>query len=176
MIRSLFAVLLSALLFSCASSKHSAKPNYQVFTDTNGSKALKGIINRSLLVNDSSFQWFIENGKYGEATASAVAAFQKNGSKISMIVFCGTWCEDSHNLLPKFYRLIDKAGFPESRIDLVAVDRSKTAVQNLHVKYQLKSVPTFIVLVNGKEVGRVEEYGKTGYMEKELGEIVAAIQ
>lgn len=176
MIRSLFAVLLSVLLLSCATSKQGAKPNYQVFTDTNGNKALKGIINRSLLVNDSSFQWFIENGKYGEATASAVAAFQKNGSKISLLVFSGTWCEDSHNLLPKFYRLMDKAGFPESKIVLVAVDRSKTAVQQLHVKYQLKTVPTFIVLVNGKEVGRVEEYGKTGYMEKELGEIVAAIQ
>lgn len=176
MIRILFVVFLSVLLLSCATSKQSAKPNYQVFTDTNGTKALKGIINKSLLVNDPSFQWFIENGKYGAADASAMAAFQKNGSKISLLVFSGTWCEDSHILLPQFYRLIDKAGFPESKIVLVAVDRTKTAVQNLHIKYQLKTVPTFIVLVNGKEVGRVEEYGKTGYMEKELGEIVAAIQ
>jgi hypothetical protein len=37
----------------------------------------------------------------------------------------------------------------------------------------LKAVPTFIVLVDGKEVGRVLEHGKTGYMEKELGEIIA---
>ena len=176
MIRSLFAIFLSVLLLSCATSKQSATPNYQVFTDTNGNKALKGIINRSLLVNDSSFQWFVENGKYGEADASAVAAFQKNGSKITLLVFFGTWCHDSHNLLPKFYRLMDKAGFPESKIVLVAVDTRKIAVQNLHVKYQLKTVPNFIVLVNGKEVGRVEEYGKTGYMEKELGEVVATIQ
>jgi thiol-disulfide isomerase/thioredoxin len=147
-----------------------------VYTDTNGSKALKGIIKRSLLLNDTSFKWFIENSKYGEADASAVAAFQKNGPKVTLLVFSGTWCEDSHNLLPKFYRLIDKAGFPESKVVLIAVDRSKTAVQQLHKKYQLKTVPTFIVLLNGKEVGRVEEYGKTGYMEKELGEIVATIQ
>ena len=174
--RTLFCSLIALILFSCAGSKQGFKPNYQVFTDTNGAKALKGIINRSLLLNDPSFQWFVENGKYGEATASAVAAFQKNGSKVSLLVFCGTWCEDSHNLLPKFYRLMDKAGFPESKISLVAVDRSKKAVQQLHEKYQLKTVPTFIVLVNGKEVGRVEEYGKTGYMEKELGEIVAGLQ
>jgi thiol-disulfide isomerase/thioredoxin len=176
MIRSLFVVFLSVLLLSCATSKQGAKPSYQVFTDTNGNKALKGIINRSLVVNDSSFKWFIENGKYGEADASAVAAFQKNGSKISLLVFCGTWCHDSQNLLPKFYKLIDKAGFPESKIVLVAVDTRKVAVQQLHEKFHLKTVPTFIVLVNGKEIGRVEEYGKTGYMEKELGEIVAAIQ
>jgi thiol-disulfide isomerase/thioredoxin len=176
MIRALFFALFCITIYSCATSKISSKPNYQVFTDTNGSKALKGIINRSLLLNDSSFQWFVENGKYGEADASAVAAFQKNGSKITLLVFCGTWCHDSQNLLPKFYKLMDKAGFPESKIVLVAVDTRKMAVQQLHEKFHLKSVPTFIVLVNGKEVGRVEEYGKTGYMEKELGEIVAAIQ
>jgi thiol-disulfide isomerase/thioredoxin len=176
MIRALIFALFSVLVFSCATSKISSKPNYQVFTDTNGSKALKGIINRSILVNDTSFQWFIENGKYGEADASAVAAFQKNGSKITLLVFCGTWCHDSQNLLPKFYKLMDKAGFPESKICLVAVDRKKTGVNQLHEKFHLKSVPTFIVLVNGKEAGRVEEYGKTGYMEKELGEIVAALQ
>jgi thiol-disulfide isomerase/thioredoxin len=173
--RVFFFSLICLLVISCATSKISNKPNYQVFTDTNGNKALKGIINRSLLLHDASFQWFIENGKYGEATASAVAAFQKNGSKITLLVFCGTWCHDSQNLLPKFYRLIDKAGFPESKITLVAVDPQKMAIQQLHEKFHLKSVPTFVVLVNGKEVGRVEEYGKTGYMEKELGEIVAAL-
>jgi hypothetical protein len=33
-------------------------------------------------------------------------------------------------------------------------------------------VPTFIVLKNGQEVGRVVEYGKYGMFDKELGEII----
>jgi hypothetical protein len=35
-------------------------------------------------------------------------------------------------------------------------------------------VPTFIVIKDGKEVGRVVEYGKEGQLDKELGHIVAA--
>jgi len=36
-------------------------------------------------------------------------------------------------------------------------------------------VPTFIIVKNGREVGRVVEYGKTGNIEKELGEIVMTL-
>jgi len=34
-------------------------------------------------------------------------------------------------------------------------------------------VPTIIVLKDGKEIGRVVEYGKTGMFDKELGEIIS---
>ena len=86
----------------------------------------------------------------------------------------GTWCEDSKNLLPVFYRLVDKSDYPDSRITLVGVDRAKTAPKNLHTKYKITNVPTFIVIRNGKEIGRVVEYGKTGSIDKELGGIVAS--
>jgi hypothetical protein len=34
------------------------------------------------------------------------------------------------------------------------------------------NVPTIIVMKNGKEIGRVVEYGKYGMFDKELGEII----
>jgi hypothetical protein len=34
-------------------------------------------------------------------------------------------------------------------------------------------VPTIIVLKQGKELGRVVEYGKYGVFDKELGEIIS---
>ena len=36
------------------------------------------------------------------------------------------------------------------------------------------NVPTFIVMKNGKEIGRVVEYGKTGQWDKEIGEVINA--
>jgi hypothetical protein len=36
------------------------------------------------------------------------------------------------------------------------------------------NVPTIIVMKEGKEVGRVVEYGKTGVWDKELGDIFAS--
>ena len=36
-------------------------------------------------------------------------------------------------------------------------------------------MPTFIVMKNGKEVGRVIEYGESGEAMKELGKIVSGL-
>lgn len=137
-------------------------------------KVLRGIISRADIESDTSFKWFDENMKLGKANAAAVDAFQKHGADIKMVIFGGTWCEDTQNLLPQFYRLADKSGFPDSCITLLGVDRAKTTVGNFHKAFDIHKVPTFIVMKNGKEIGRVVEYGKYGEIDKELGEIVNA--
>jgi hypothetical protein len=38
--------------------------------------------------------------------------------------------------------------------------------------FNIKNVPTIIALKEGKEVGRVVEYGKTGKWDAEVAEIV----
>jgi thiol-disulfide isomerase/thioredoxin len=94
-----------------------------------------------------------------------------------MIVFGGTWCEDTQNLLPMFYKLINQSNYPEKRITLVGVDRQKQSGNDLSAKYNIKNVPAFIVLKNdGTEVGRVVEYGKGEGIDNELAEIVNSIK
>jgi thiol-disulfide isomerase/thioredoxin len=171
--KNLIIVACLLLVFSACSSTKQASGNYEIVPDQNA-KILKGTITRSLIQNDTAFKWFNENMRYGAADASAVEAFRTNANNFSMIVFGGTWCHDTQNLLPVFYRLVDKSGYPESKITLIGVDRAKTAPKNLHKKYEITNVPTFIVLRNGKEIGRVVEYGKYGQIDKELGEIVAS--
>lgn len=161
------------LLSACGASKK-ATTNYQVL-QYEGKKMLKGIINRSQIESDTAFAWFKENMQYGQPDAAAVTAFQQHKADFTMIVFGGTWCEDTQNLLPRFYKLVDKSGYPESSITLVAVDRQKKTVNNLHTTYNITNVPTFIVLKAGKEIGRVVEYGKDGDMVKELGAIVSKL-
>ena len=101
------------------------------------------------------------NFEKGTADAYAVDMFKQKGSKCTLLVFAGTWCHDSQNLLPKLYRLFDKSGYPENKVTLVVVDRKKASANDLPQKWKLESVPTFIVVQNGKEIGRVVEYGKT---------------
>ena len=168
---------LSAVAFFTTSCKVQNKVTtetrtYEVSKDTE-SKILKGYINRSLVESDPSFKWFKENMKYGTADAAAVQSFQKNGSKVHFVVFGGTWCHDTQNLLPVFYRLADKSNIADSAVTLIGVDRAKTALNGLHTAFKITNVPTFIVMKDGKEIGRVVEYGKYGSIDKELGEIVA---
>jgi thiol-disulfide isomerase/thioredoxin len=151
--------------------------NYEISTDSKtGFKVLKGFLSRADIENDTSFNWFKANMKLGQADANAVAAFKKNASKFQVIIFGGTWCDDTQNLLPVFYRLVDKSGFPDSSVTLMGVDRAKTSLYNLHNVFHITDVPTFIVMQDGKEIGRVVEYGKYGQVDKELGEIVSGIQ
>jgi thiol-disulfide isomerase/thioredoxin len=161
-------------MISCFSNRANAQSNlkYQVISDSE-TKVLKGYINRSILESDTSFKWFAENMKYGTADAAAVAAFKTNASQFNIVIFGGTWCHDTQNLLPVFYRLVDKSGYPENKITLIAVDRSKTAPNDLEKVYKVTNVPTFIVMKDGKELGRVVEYGNEGQIDKELGEIVS---
>ncbi len=147
------------------------KPTFEVVKDDE-TKVLKGTITRANIENDTAFKWFADNMKYGQADAEAVAAFSKFGQQFTMVVFGGTWCHDTQNLLPVYYRLVDKSNYPEKNILLVGVDREKTAFADMHKKYAIINVPTFIVFKDGKEVGRVVEYGSTGQIDKELGQIV----
>lgn len=151
--------------------------SYEVSKDpNNGEKVLKGLITRADISTDTSFKWFTENMKLGQANAMAVKAFSEHAHDFQIIVFAGTWCEDTQNILPGFFRLLDKSGYPDSSITLIGVDRNKTTLYNLDKAFNVTKVPTFIVMKDGKEIGRIEEYGKYGEPEKELAEIVNTIR
>ena len=138
-------------------------------------KTLKGLLSRAVIEKDTAFKWFTSNYALGSADANAVSAFQQNKAKFHMIIFGGTWCHDTQNLLPVFYRLADKSGYPDSSISLIGVDRNHQTLDNLSNAFNVTRVPTFIVMKDGKEVGRVVEYGKYGQIDKELGEIVDSL-
>ncbi len=171
-----FAIVICIITVSCSTGKSSVQHihAYEIVPDTKA-KVLKGLLSRSIIENDKSFKWFQENYNLGTADAAAVAAFQKNRDSFQMVVFFGTWCDDSQNLLPQFYRLVDKSSYPDANITLIGVDRTKETLDNLNKAFHITRVPTFIVMKDGKEVGRVVEYGESGIMDKELGKIVAGL-
>ena len=141
----------------------------------NNEVILKGLLSRRIIESDTTFKWFKSNYALGMADASAVQAFQQKKDSFHVIIFGGTWCEDTQNLLPVFYRLADKSGLPDSSITFIGVDRKKQTLDNLSAAFHITNVPTFIVMHDGKEIGRVVEYGKYGQIDKELGEIVNSL-
>jgi len=145
----------------------------EISKEADGTKIVKGFINKGDLLADSSFAWFRQNGAGFTPQAAAVEAFRKNKDSFNMVVFGGTWCSDTKSLLPKFYGLADAARYSNDRITLIGVDRSKKTIHHLSEAFNVTHVPTFIVMKNGVEVGRVVEYGKYGSIDRELGEIVS---
>ena len=146
-----------------------AQGQYEVLKDNDGGKILKGIISRDILARDTSFKWYAKNLKaYGGKDA---ATFGKHKDSIQLVIFLGTWCEDSQVIIPKLFPFLDAAGFSNDRVTLIGVDRNKKSISHITDAFNVINVPTVIVMKEGKELGRVVEYGQYGMVEKELAEI-----
>ena len=150
-----------------------AQIQYEVSNDGKN-KILKGIISKETISNDTSFQWFAQNQASYKADERVVNAIKTKGSGIRFIVFGGTWCGDTKDILPKFFSLLDAAAFPPEKVSLLGVDRNKKTIGYLSEALGITNVPTILVMKDGKEIGRVVEYGKTGNWDKELGAIIDA--
>lgn len=150
-----------------------AQAGVEVSREPNGTKILKGFIQKKELTTDTAFSWYAQNAKDYTPAADVVQQFTAVKDSINLIIFGGTWCGDTKHLLPQFFTTTDAAGFPESRITLIGVDRSKKTLYNLSEAFGITNVPTFIVMKNGKEIGRVVEYGKIGAPDKEVAQIIS---
>ena len=162
--------LLSVLVLGLSLSVH-AQVQYEESRDDTY-KILKGVISKDILLQDTAFAWFAENQKSYVPNPEGLAMLKAHKDSLEFVVFGGTWCDDTHYILPKFFILLKAAGIPDDHVTLIAVDHHKKSIGNLAEAFALKNVPTFIVLKNGKELGRVVEYGKTGAWDKEIGEVV----
>ena len=150
-----------------------AQSAVEVSREASGTQILKGFINKKELATDTAFSWFAQNTKSFTPNADVVKQYSTGKDDVNLVVFGGTWCDDTKVLLPKFFATTDAAGIPENHITLIGVDRDKKTLYNLSEAFGITNVPTFIVMKGGKEVGRVVEYGKTGNPEKEVAEIIA---
>ncbi|MBA2746872.1 MAG: thioredoxin family protein [Flavisolibacter sp.] len=162
------------LLFILASFIYSAGfAQPEVAAGTNGNKSFVGFITKKDLVTEPSFTWYAQNQQNYTPDANALQALRTQKDSVYFLVFGGTWCDDTRNILPKFFRLTEAAGMADDHITLVGVDASKKTIHHLAEIFKITNVPTIIVLKNGREVGRVIEYGKYGLFDKELGELLA---
>ena len=84
----------------------------------------------------------------------------------------GTWCEDSHREVPRFFKILEAVGHPESKLTMIAVNRKKEAPNGEEGPLNIQRVPTIIVQKYGKEIGRIIESPSTGYLERDLLEIL----
>ncbi len=103
------------------------------------------------------FDWF--NKGYDAYTAhfDSVEKLSLALPAYSFLVFGGVWCSDTKRLLPQFYKIIDEAGIPRNRAKLYLLDEKKISPEKLELQYKITRIPVFILLKDGKEVGRITE-------------------
>ncbi|MFM7645371.1 MAG: TlpA family protein disulfide reductase [Sphingomonadales bacterium] len=149
-----------------------AQPSYETLQERPNEKTFKGWLTRKVLEQESSFTWMQENYKAYQPHTGGLQTLSQYKDSVRFLIFMGTWCEDSHVIIPRFFAMADAAGLPADHISLVGVDRNKTTWGQLTATLHVDLVPTIIVYRKGKELGRVIEYGRYGQFDRELGEII----
>lgn len=144
--------------------------------DKDNVTVLNGIIAKNDIATNAAFtSWYGSNQNSYKPDTSVTNAMANTKDKVQYIVFGGTWCGDTQFILPKFFKLQEQSGLSESHLSLYAVDRNKKTLGNIADAFKITNVPTIIVMKDGKEVGRVVEYGKTGKWDTELGQILSGL-
>lgn len=102
---------------------------------------------------------------------STLQLLAPNINFIAIKLVIGTWCSDSKEQVPRFYKILDLLKFDYNNLSLICVDRTKTAPGIDLAPLTINLVPTFIFYRNSKEIGRIIEV-PTISLEKDMLRII----
>ncbi|SHK11546.1 TlpA family protein disulfide reductase [Chryseobacterium polytrichastri] len=117
--------------------------------------------------------WYVKEHDEYAVDQKAISELKKDKlGSYNITAFIGTWCEDSHRDFPRLMKVLEAAKYPEGKITVIAVNRKKESPSGEEGLYNIQKVPTIIVERYGKEIGRIIEMPSTGYIERDLVEIL----
>jgi len=88
----------------------------------------------------------------------AIDKLRSLGREVQVLVFFGTWCSDSMAHVSAFFKILDLADTPllQPRYIALPEDKAKRGPY-LEGRKDVAKLPTFIVIVDGREAGRIVE-------------------
>jgi thiol-disulfide isomerase/thioredoxin len=123
----------------------------------------------------------LESGEFGEYYLLEYEDYQINDSLLNLIrkkikkfditIVFGSWCSDSEQQVPHFYKILDQSGYDDDQLKIIAVNRQKKAKEVQIEDLQIELVPTFIIYKNGTEIGRIVETPNET-LEEDLWQII----
>ena len=141
----------------------------QTKEDRNGN--LVGKLEKIDFLQGKFKSWFEPEYKEYQPSKSALKKIRKNIDGISIKVFMGTWCHDSHREIPRFYKIMEAVEMNVENIEVIGLTRGKRTPDDLQEGYNIKNTPSFIFYKGEKEIGRYIEQPRKS-MEKDFLKII----
>lgn len=159
------------IVFLIISMSTQAQFNFDVSKDEqSGQTMFVGRCTFDDISDEASFDWFTISSNNYNPEAIIVEELKKKLPSCQLHIFMGTWCEDTHNLLPKLYKtmLLSRC---YTNYKMYGVDRNKKSKDNEQEAFKVTNVPTIVVMKDGEELGRIVETTK-GTIESDLLKIL----
>ncbi|UOY05089.1 thioredoxin family protein [Muricauda sp. SCSIO 64092] len=154
--KNLFFLMSIALVFQLK-----AQTAYQEIATPNGDPFLLGKISKANLKASPYQTWYKNNYEAYPVDENLVSLFKKELNQHEVVLFLGTWCGDSKREVPRMLKILETANFPEKQLKIVALDRRKDNYKKgpngEEIGWNIKRVPTLILLKNGVETNRIVE-------------------
>ncbi|MBP6625629.1 MAG: thioredoxin family protein [Chitinophagaceae bacterium] len=122
-----------------------------------GKVLLRGKFTFDDLKDETTCKWLDQGAKSYKPNAQAIKQLKPFWENYRLVIFGGTWCEDTRDLLPKLYRVLNESAFDFNAIEMYGVNRDKEALNIESKLYNIQRVPTIIIMHQYREVGRIIE-------------------
>ncbi|MET3036540.1 thioredoxin family protein [Chryseobacterium sp. NRRL B-14859] len=166
-------VAFSSLFFAAQQlSAQKVVINREVESQKDG-KMLLGHQSKDQFLKAPYADWYVKEHDEYALDQKAISELKKERiGSYDILVFMGTWCEDSHRDFPRLMKILEEVSYPDSKLTIIAVNRKKESPTGDESLYNIQKVPTIILKRYGNEVGRIVEMPTTGYIERDLVEIL----
>lgn len=132
---------------------------------------LRGQLSFNDILKESTCSWLRNGTADYEPNKTAITELQTLLPKYHILVFMGTWCEDTQILLPQLYKTLLMCNFDFNALEMYGVNRNKMAINEESKIYNIERVPTIIVMDRFREVGRIVESVNLS-IEQDLSEML----
>lgn len=104
--------------------------------------------------HDRIFKIYVDRYVPGEESVTYLST-QKDS--ISLYIFFGNWCRESKKYIPGLMKTLQIVGSDLIEENYIGVDAQKKYPKSFLNKFDIKYIPTVVVLKGGSEIGRIEE-------------------
>jgi len=118
---------------------------------------LVGKVNRAEIQKGEFASFFYSEYRKYHPNQEILSKLKNGIYNKSILVVLGTWCHDSQEQVPRFFKILDQLDYNTSLVEIICVDRKKAAGTTDISHLDIERVPTFIFYADDIEVGRIIE-------------------
>lgn len=146
-------LLMAIMSFSASFAQESS----HIADTSQQSDLLVGEYSRHMLQTGTFGKQFLEEYRAYAPCGETMRSMENSIYRCSIVIVLGTWCDDSQEQVPRFYKMLDQLDYETAYVKNICLDREKHVVEPDITHMNIERVPTFIFYDGDREIGRIVE-------------------